>query len=393
MTSNDGRAGRNPKRRPPTLDRAPAAAPAVRVWDPGVRLFHWLLVAAVAVAAFTGFVSGAPALEVHIVAGTAIAGLVFARVVWGRFGATHARFADFAYGPRAVLAHLRDLVAGAGHRHLGHNPLGAMMVFALLLVLAAIVVTGTVTLGGAFKQGPLGAFVGFAAGWQVRGIHKLFSVLLLVMIAAHLLGVAFESRRGRENLVRAMVTGRKAANPGGGEAPAVAARPWPALAILIVGGGGAAAAIAALAALPAPGLPPARLDPAYVEECGSCHFAFPPSLAPAATWTAVMDGLAHHFGENAGLDPDVAARLRAYLLANSAEHADTLAANRLRVVDPAEPLRITATPFWRRVHGDIPDGVFADRRVGGRVSCAACHDDAATGRFAPQSIEIPEALQ
>ena len=94
----------------------------------------------------------------HLGAGVAAMVAVAWRVVRGLLGPTYARFASFAYHPTAMLAHLRELRGRPPHRHLGHNPLGAMMVFALLAVLAAIGLTGAMTLGGMLKQGPLRAF-------------------------------------------------------------------------------------------------------------------------------------------------------------------------------------------------------------------------------------------
>jgi mono/diheme cytochrome c family protein len=165
------------------------------------------------------------------------------------------------------------------------------------------------------------------------------------------------------------------------------------MAVLLAIGCTTVIAVYALVGRPAPGLPPAKLDSIYVQECGACHFAFPPSLAPSTTWAGIMDRLDHHFGEDASLEPATLTRLRAYLMENAAEYFDTLAANRLRITDPTEPLRITATPFWRRAHSAIPDRVFADKQVGGRTSCGACHGDAKTGLFAPQSIELPEEIE
>ncbi len=356
------------------------------VWDRGIRLFHWTLVLAVSAAAVTGFILGKTWLRWHLIAGGTIAALLLWRVVWGTLGGPYARFAGFAYPPRTVLAYLRG---GPRLRYLGHNPLGALMVFALLLVLAAILLSGTITLGGMLKQGPLRAFLSYATGRQTLGIHRKLAWLLLGMIAAHIGGVAFESWRERENLVRAMLTGRKAAAP-----PAVAIAPARAApgraAWLTLGlGCGGAAVIAGLAALPGRGVPPETLDTVFAEQCGSCHLAFPPSLAPAATWNAILDRMNAHFGRDTGLPPPMIAQLRVYLDANAAEHWDTLPSWRLRTPDPGGSLRITATPGWRRIHRGIPASVFAAPPIFNRSACEACHADAATGLFAPQDIAVP----
>jgi hypothetical protein len=170
------------------------------------------------------------------------------------------------------------------------------------------------------------------------------------------------------------------------------ARPYLAAATALVGGAAASLGVVLLSDVLVTGLPPARLDRTYAAECGACHFAYPPSLAPTATWMGIMDHLDAHFGEDASLDPGAAGAIRAYLAANSAEHVDTLAANRLRVTDEPNSLRITATAAWQRMHQDIPARVFAARQVGSRGACNACHRDATSGRFAPQAIELPKGV-
>lgn len=372
---------------------AAARRGGVAVWDPALRLFHWALAAVVAGELATGLLARRLALEWHLLGGAALAALLLFRLVWGVLGPTHARFASFAYGPRQVLAHLRGLRAGTADRHHGHNPLGAVMVFALLLVLTALIATGLMALGGALKQGPLAAFLSFAAGNAARLVHLGLALLLLAMIAAHLGGVIFESRREGENLARAMITGKKRA---GGRERARATRAHPVLAAVLVLAGlsGGTLGLSALAALPGRGVPPATLDHTYAHECGACHFAFPPSLAPWATWKGILAHLGHHFGEDASLDPATVAHLAAYLRANSAGHWDTLPAVRLRTgQNPADPLRLTATRFWRRIHRHIPPAVFRTKAVGSRAACNACHHDAASGRFAPQAIAIPESAR
>ncbi len=96
---------------------------------------------------------------VHEAAGVAVIAAVTWRVVWGVLGPTCARFSGFAHRPAIVLAYLRDMWEGRHRRYPGHNPLGALMVFALLAVLAAIALTGMLALGGLLKQGPLRAFL------------------------------------------------------------------------------------------------------------------------------------------------------------------------------------------------------------------------------------------
>jgi len=329
-------------------------------------------------------------ITTHIVAGTTAFALVLIRIVWGFTGSAAARFASFVHAPPAIWSHLVALKQGTARRHLGHNPLGGVMIVALLASIVVLAATGTVTLAGSLKSGPLAFATSFASGESARKIHEVLAYALLALIGAHVAGVALESRRTRENLVHAMVDGRKALRPGDVGYPPRRARAMATMAIVIIALGGSAAVILAFSRWPALGVPTASLDPVYAEECGACHTAYHPSLLPAATWAAIVSGLSAHFGENASLDPATAAHIRAYLLANSAEAFDTKAANRLSRTDPSDPLRITATPFWRRTHRGIPEAVFASKAVGSRGACNACDGDAASGLFAPSSIHIPE---
>ena len=364
----------------------------VLVWDWGVRVFHWGLVLCVGVCACTGFLAAPNWLNLHLTAGTIIAGLIVFRLVWGWTGSGYARFSSFAVSAPGLRQHFSDIMEGRRVRHLGHNQAGALMVYALLAVLILLIISGVIALGGAVKQGPFAFALSFAAGRTAREIHELLAFSLLAMIAAHWAGVAFESWRLRENLMRAMFTGRKSGGAESLQAKATA-HPGNAAAIVLAIAAIAVPGVIALSQLPAKGVPTAPLHPVYVKECGECHFAYPPSLAPAATWKAVMDGLADHFGENASLDPAKAATLQDWLTANSSERWDTRAANVFRRVNAADPQRITATPGWARVHEDIPGSAFKSKAVGAKGACKACHADAETARFDPQSIAIPKEGQ
>lgn len=367
----------------------------VQVWDPFVRLFHWALVGLVLIAAVTGFFVGARALDIHIWAGMAIGALVLARLVWGFLGSGHARFASFLVGPRAVWAHLGELRSGRADRHLGHNPLGAVMILALLACLAALLVSGALGLGGVFRAGPFSSLVGFDRARRILGLHELLAFGLVGLIAAHVGGAVFESLRTRENLIGSMITGRKR---GGVVEEAVRgqgglARPFAAFLILAATYATAGVAGLSLAHRPLDRVPVPVTGSAYASQCGDCHAAFHPSLLPAASWRQLMGTLDAHFGEDASLPAADAAAITAFLTANAAETADTKPAHLFRAVDPSSPLAITATPAWKRIHARLGTAVFATSAVGSRSNCGACHADAATGWFYPGKIEIPDVAK
>jgi hypothetical protein len=133
------------------------------------------------------------------------------------------------------------------------------------------------------------------------------------------------------------------------------------------------------------------VDRAMLDECGACHHSFHPSLLPRASWAKMMAGLGDHFGENATLPPARRDEIAAYLEHYSAEAWDTNAARRFIDVSAEQPLRITATPAWQRMHRRLDPTLFVRPTVRARSNCIACHRDADSGRFDPQAITIPEA--
>jgi cytochrome b len=364
--------------------------PTMAVWDPFVRIFHWLLVAALTAALITSLLLPPTWVDAHVIVGTGAAALVAARIVWGFLGPSAARFSSFVRGPRSVLHHLMELRTGSGRRHIGHNPLGAAMILALLATVLAVAVSGTVALGGVVKSGPLAFASSFVVGEAARQIHALLAYGLLVLIGLHVTGAIFESRRTGENLIRSMIDGRKELRAGDAVPAKRTAYPIAAAAVVAALFFVSTAALATLTNRPALGVPMKPLDPVYASECGACHVAYHPSLAPAETWRALMAGLSEHFGEDASLDPKTAQTILAYLTANSADTFDTRAANVFRRRNPDDPLSITATSFWRHRHARIPDRVFASPAVASRGNCDACHADAASGLFRPSAIAIPK---
>jgi len=169
----------------------------VHVWDPLVRVVHW----SVAVAFVVAWFSHGGYLRVHRLAGYAITALVAVRIAWGFLGSPHARFADFIPGPRKLGAYLGLLVRGREPRHLGHNPAGGVMIVALLVLLAALCATGIVLDTPWFRDDA-----------DMKEVHDLLTDAMLVCIVLHVIGVVFTSWRQRENLVAAMITGRKRAD-------------------------------------------------------------------------------------------------------------------------------------------------------------------------------------
>lgn len=191
-----------------TPSAAHVAAPAshrIVVWDLPLRLFHWSLALAVPAAIATGLAGGAW-MRVHGIIGLGIVGLLAFRVIWGFAGSQPARFREFLPTPRAVVAYLRGRWRGVGH-----NPLGALAVFAMLALLIAQALTGLFSNDDIAFAGPWSAVLNDETVARVTAWHRRFAVWLYALLALHLLAIAFYSVVRRAGLVSAMISGTKVA--------------------------------------------------------------------------------------------------------------------------------------------------------------------------------------
>jgi cytochrome b len=168
----------------------------VLVWDAPVRVFHWLMVFS-----FMGAYLTAESERwrlIHVTLGYTMGGLVAFRIVWGVIGTRYARFSNFVRGIDAVMHYGRTLMAGRPEHHVGHNPAGAVAIVLLLLSSVVIVATGW----GVYND---------VGGKIVEKLHEFTSNFMLLIVAVHVVGVVVSSWLHRENLIRAMVTGKKVA--------------------------------------------------------------------------------------------------------------------------------------------------------------------------------------
>ncbi len=176
------------------------ASQSVRVWDPFVRVFHWLTASL-----FLGnyllsdedlWLEGGSRL--HRWVGYSLAGLVIARVLWGFIGSHHARFRNFVPSLGQLQAYIRELRRGRHPYYLGHNPAGALMILFLLVGLLATALSGWLLTLERFHD----------QGW-LEGLHGLLANSLMAAVVVHVLAVLLVSLKTRDKLVRAMLTGKK----------------------------------------------------------------------------------------------------------------------------------------------------------------------------------------
>jgi len=204
----------------------------IQVWDLLVRIFHWSLVVFVLVA----FLSGDEKSSIHLYAGYTVLGLIIVRVLWGFFGSKYARFNDFIYPPARAIQYLKELIKGSPKYYIGHNPAAGWMVLFLLALLFVVCGTGHMAYQAKDQSlltdgnNNLFTIVKYAHAdsdeeeddddddeshekedkdefWEE--FHEASSHTLLTLILLHIAGALASSKLHKENLVNAMITGKK----------------------------------------------------------------------------------------------------------------------------------------------------------------------------------------
>lgn len=180
----------------------PAAAQAtprkILVWDAPVRVFHWLMAFSFAGAYLTA--ESESWRLVHVTLGYTMFGLLGFRIIWGLIGTRYARFSSFVHGPKAIASYVGNLLRGRPDHTTGHNPAGALAIIAMLGLTAVVAASGW-------------ALYNDLAGDWLEEMHEAAANIMLAVVGIHIAGVALASLLHKENLVRAMITGRKNGTP------------------------------------------------------------------------------------------------------------------------------------------------------------------------------------
>ena len=193
-------------RQPESPETAAGITPSVnliRLWDLPLRVFHWSLVALVTVVLITGEIGG-EWMGIHGKAGIAIAGLVTFRLIWGVIGSTHSRFITFMPSPSKIRAYLKGRWRGVGH-----NPIGAFSVLALLTLLGIQAGTGLFANDDIDFTGPLANLVSSELSGNLTNFHRLCANFILGLVALHGIAIGFYLLVKKDNLIKPMITGWK----------------------------------------------------------------------------------------------------------------------------------------------------------------------------------------
>lgn len=204
------------------MTQQPDSTLSIRVWDPYVRVFHWLLAASVLFAWWSGE-QGGNWMQWHMYAGYTVLALVLFRLFWGFAGTRYARFAEFIRCPKTTLSYGLKMAKREEPHYAGHNPLGGWMVIALMLLSLAQAGTGLFANDEIFTEGPLVHLVSYDLSVELTRWHKLIFDGLLIAVGLHLLGVVWHQRIRGEKLVQGMLHGRKSLPAG---TPDAGSTPW-----------------------------------------------------------------------------------------------------------------------------------------------------------------------
>ncbi|MBI5718608.1 MAG: cytochrome b/b6 domain-containing protein [Burkholderiales bacterium] len=196
---------------------------SVRVWDLPTRLFHWVLALSIVGSVVTGSIGGG-AMTWHFRLGHLALALLVFRLVWGLVGGRWSRFASFVYAPGTLLRYLRGERRPGEHLDIGHTPLGAASVFAMLAILVVQVGTGLVADDEIANVGPLNKYVATATGLAATAWHKNYGkALIITLVVLHIGAIVFYRLRRKVDLIGPMLSGDKAL-PADGPADVPASR-------------------------------------------------------------------------------------------------------------------------------------------------------------------------
>ena len=368
----------------------------IKVWEPVIRIFHWLLMALVMVAMLTSFWEDL--LKIHLLAGQGIGVLLVFRIGWGFLGNEYARFAEFIKSPKVVFHHLRQMKEGKNPRYLGHNPMAGWWMMIMLLVLMVILYSGLVLMGGQERIGLLAEWFTQDEAYGFHSIHEVLAYVIMAMAAVHVGGAILESLHQKENLVASMLHGNKDQRENQPAPKATLHKLGRTLFLGLILGFGIWLYQAwpldyrSVETLNADQEKTSEAYELYIEECGSCHFEFSANLLPQRSWVVMMADLENHFGDDASLDEEDQQTLGLWLQEGALETSQSEWPYLIgkSILPEDSPQRISKTSYWIEKHEDIEESITKRKSVRSKLNCGACHPNAAYGSYEDARIEIPK---
>jgi cytochrome b len=377
--------------------KLPVDRGTVRVWDLPTRLIHVVLIASVTGAWLT---RGGEHMDWHLVFGYAASAAVVFRLLWGFAGPQHSRFASFRYSIKDAIRYLSAARRGAANHYTGHNPAGSWSIYLILGAVALTCVSGFIAVGALYQMGPVRVDIPFPLGDRILSVHEAGAWVVLILAVLHIVGAVWGSRVHHENLILAMITGRKEEHEASGAREA----PRNTLAAALIALSCAAFALWYLH-WHVPAEVAKRVAVEQVEdkkisatlwsrECSSCHLAYSPALLPARSWDRVLAEQEHHFGEDLGLAPKTIQQLASAARQPALSWPAWMLAGSASLVEPP-PIRVSELPAWKHLHRNVEPTLVSAKTAAssGGHDCERCHDDALSALFHPRLIHIREGKE
>ncbi|WP_345993603.1 cytochrome b/b6 domain-containing protein [Sulfurimonas sp. HSL-1716] len=362
------------------------------VWSLPTRVFHMMFAAFIAAAILSGDEDSL--LNIHASLGYAIGVLVVYRIVWGFAGPRYSRFSDFPLSLKELKEFMLNIFDHK--KYAGHNPAASFVMVTMLIVVFLTVATGILAYGIQEGRGILGFLNSpyFKEMKLFKEIHEFFSTFLMILIAAHLGGVAFDRLIDKKtDTLGSIVNGHKNI-----DAPSVTLNLFQKLfsffALTLAAGVLFYSLFfnSVLTKSTHKEISYEKEHSAFVAECASCHTLYPPHLLSRASWEKVMNSLDDHFGDDASLDEQTRVSIRDYLMKNSAESSTKESAfyilNSLKKSE--DIIAVTQTPYWKHRHKSIDKNIFSSKEIKSKANCKACHSDIERGLIEDSNIKIPK---
>ncbi len=364
------------------------------IWTLPTRIFHWLLVIYIAAAYITA--DEESYLNIHASIGYGIGVLVLFRIIWGFIGPKYSRFAHWPLSIKEAISYVGNIFNPI-KSYPGHNPAASFAMVGMIAVAFMIVISGVLTYGIQEGRGVL-SFLNTPFYEEMElfeEMHELFANILLVLIAAHLAGVATDRiLHAKSGTLGSMINGYKNIDTESARLnlfQKAFASIMLSLAILIPLY--AVASDSKLTRSIYHEISYQKEHPLFAEECASCHILYPPHLLPKVSWQKMMSSLEDHFGDDASLERVDEKSIEEYLVSNSAETSTKEAAFYIfeTLKDKEDIIAISESPYWKEKHKEIDDKIYRSKEVKTKANCKACHGDIEKGLLEDMNIKMPTA--
>ncbi|MDD3835863.1 MAG: cytochrome b/b6 domain-containing protein [Sulfurimonas sp.] len=360
------------------------------IWSLPSRVFHWLFVVLILLAFLT---DDDKLLNYHSLIGYGVLILLLFRFFWGYLGPKYSKFKDFSLSSQDVKEFIVNIFSPK-KEYIGHNPIASYVMMAIFIVVFLIIITGILTLGVQEGKGLLSFLHStfFKKMKLFEDIHEFLSTVLLILIAAHLLGILSDRvLHSKHETLNSIFSGYKVTKNDESIRLNIFQKLIAALFLamfiaffiynLITPSNPLIASIYK-------SIDYKKENTLFVKECASCHTLYPPHILPKESWITLMNDLENHFGDDASLSEEENKNILNFLVQNSAETStQEVSVNILDSIINKDIIAITHTDFWKNKHKNISKEIFEHKDVKSKANCKACHSDIEKGLIEDDKIK------